>query len=69
MQTNEIPINAYTIKGFCRAFGIGRSLAYAEITAGRLRIRKAGRRTLVLKVDADAWANSLPMRAGGTHDA
>lgn len=61
MLTQAPPTNAYTIAAFCRSFGIGRSLAYSEIAAGRLRVRKAGRRTLVLKADAEAWASNLPV--------
>ena len=56
MKGNE----AYTIQQFCRAFGIGRSLVYKEIAAGRLYSRKAGRRTLVLRSDAESWAAALP---------
>ncbi|AZO23843.1 DNA-binding protein [Mesorhizobium sp. M1E.F.Ca.ET.045.02.1.1] len=52
--------NAYTVAAFCDAYGIRRNSAYLEIKAGRLEIRKAGRKTLIRKVDADAWLNSLP---------
>ena len=51
---------AYTIAEFCASYGIGRSLAYEEISSGRLRTRKVGRRTLVLFADAQAWARALP---------
>jgi len=54
---------AFTVNEFCVRFGICRSLFYAEVRAGRLKTRKAGRRTLVLRRDADAWAEALP--AGG----
>lgn len=60
MQPDPSPISAYTIKDFCAAYGIGRSLAYDEIKAGRLKARKVGNRTLILRVDAEEWANSLP---------
>lgn len=50
----------YTIHDFAKAFGIGRTKLYEEINAGRLRARKAGKRTLILKTDADDWVNSLP---------
>ena len=52
--------HALTIKDFCAAFAIGRSLAYREIAAGRLNAKKVGKRTLILKADADAWASALP---------
>ena len=35
---------AFSIPEFCAAVGIGRSRAYEEIKAGRLRILKCGRR-------------------------
>lgn len=60
MQAESI-IKAYTIKDFCRAYGVGRTLVYSEMAAGRLRARKAGRRTLILKTDADAWLDALPL--------
>ena len=61
MQEKNDLIQAYTVREFCRAYGIGRSLTYIEIAAGRLLVRKAGRRTLILKADADAWLASLPV--------
>ena len=57
----DVHIQAFTIPDFCRAYGIGRTRTYAEIAAGRLLARKVGRRTLILKRDAAAWLNSLPM--------
>lgn len=51
---------AFTIAEFCASHGIGKSLAYDEIAAGRLRFRKVGRRTLILAQDAQAWRDALP---------
>ncbi len=51
---------AYTVDEFCETFGVSRSLTYSELRAGRLTARKVGRRTLILKLDADAWLSSLP---------
>ncbi|HAO2891838.1 TPA: helix-turn-helix domain-containing protein [Escherichia coli] len=53
---------AYTVNEFCAVYGIGRSLCYDEMSSGRLPARKAGRRTLILKTDADKWLSSLPAR-------
>lgn len=53
-------IEAYPLPDFCHAFGIGRTKAYEEIRAGRLKARKSGVRTIILAADADAWLNSLP---------
>jgi hypothetical protein len=51
---------AYTIKEFCRTFGVSRTLTYREIGIGKLKARKAGRRTLILVADAEDWAQALP---------
>lgn len=59
--------HAFTLTQFCEAYGIGRTFAYAEIGAGRLKYRKAGRRTLILKQDAMAWADSLPSGGKGAN--
>ena len=45
----------YTILEFCRDFGIGRSFAYDEIKAGRLRTFKVGAATRIAGEDAMAW--------------
>ncbi|WP_245273707.1 helix-turn-helix domain-containing protein [Mesorhizobium sp. WSM3224] len=51
---------AHTILEFGASHGIGRSLVYEEIAAGRLKCRKVGRRTLILAKDAEAWRDALP---------
>jgi hypothetical protein len=51
---------AYTVAEFCAAHGVGKSLVFEEIAAGRLRTKKAGRRTLILAKDAAAWVDALP---------
>jgi hypothetical protein len=50
---------ARTVKQFCTDYGVGKTLTYAEIKAGRLRARKAGSKTLILHEDSEAWARSL----------
>lgn len=57
------PARAYTIEAFCAAFGLGRTSTFAEIKQGRLRARKVGRRTIILAMDAETWAASLPARS------
>jgi excisionase family DNA binding protein len=49
---------AYDIPEFCEAYRIGRTTAYAEIAAGRLRARKVGRRRLIGVNDAEEWWGS-----------
>jgi excisionase family DNA binding protein len=51
---------AFPIIEFCRRYGIGRTTAYAEIAAGRLRAVKVGKRTLISVDAAEAWLVSLP---------
>ena len=51
---------AYSIDEFCEKAGIGRSFAYQEIRAGKLKARKAGRRTLILHDEAEQYLMSLP---------
>jgi excisionase family DNA binding protein len=53
---------AYSIEEVTKLTGLGRSSIYEEIRDGRLRIRKAGRRSLVLPDDLKAWLASLPAK-------
>ena len=51
---------ALTIKEFCDAYRLCREKAYQEVRARRLRAVKLGRKTLILRADAEVWAASLP---------
>jgi predicted DNA-binding transcriptional regulator AlpA len=51
---------AFSIPEFCSRYGVGRSTAYNEIKAGRLKIRKCGRRTIITDEDGEEWLRSLP---------
>lgn len=51
---------ALTVAEFCETYGVGRSLFYEELKAGRIEARKAGKRTLILRDEAERWARSLP---------
>jgi excisionase family DNA binding protein len=51
---------ALSFPEFCRRYGIGRTSAYAEVAAGRLRAVKVGRKTLILVDDAEEWLAALP---------
>ena len=53
---------AYSIDEFCEKAGIGRSFVYQEIRAGRLKARKAGRRTLILRDDGERYLRDLPSK-------
>jgi hypothetical protein len=49
-----------SIRTFCKTYDIGRTSTYAEIKAGRLKARKAGRRTVIAQDDAEEWLGLLP---------
>jgi len=51
---------AYSVSEVVEIVGVGRSYLYGEIKDGRLRIRKAGRRSLIYEADLRAWLASLP---------
>lgn len=40
--------------------GLGRTSIYGAVKSGALKARKAGRRTIVLKSDLQAWLAALP---------
>jgi len=57
---------ALSINEFSRAYGIGRSKIYEELTSGRLRGRKVGKRTIITEVDAEDWLQCLPTVSEGS---
>ena len=61
---------ALTLKDFCDAYRVCRETAYQQIRAGRLRAVKLGRKTLILRADAEIWAAALPeLRTAGREQA
>lgn len=50
---------AMTVKDFCHDYGIGRTKVFEELATGRLKKRKLGRRTVILRSDAEAWLAGL----------
>jgi hypothetical protein len=60
MKSNDDLIGALTINEFIENFRIGRTSTYRLINEGKLRAVKASKKTLILKKDAEAWAQSLP---------
>lgn len=58
-QGPGIPQGNFTIPDFLQWARISRSKAYEEIAAGRLRIVKCGRRTLVPVEEATRWRDAL----------
>lgn len=53
---------AFDIVEAARAARLSRATIFAELNAGRLKARKYGRRTVILRDDLMAWLNSLPTR-------
>ena len=49
----------YTIPQVCEAVSASRSLLYQEIQAGRLRILKIGRKTLITDAALREWVDLL----------
>jgi hypothetical protein len=47
-----------SIAAFCHRYDIGRTMAYAEMAAGRLRFCKVGRSRRVRVDDAESWSIS-----------
>ena len=47
---------AFAVREFCARYGICRQTFYDEIKRGRIKARKLGKKTLVLKSDAESWA-------------
>jgi hypothetical protein len=54
----------FSVNDFCHWAGIGRTAAYAEMKAGRLSAKKVGRRTIILRSEAERWLTSLPPQRG-----
>jgi excisionase family DNA binding protein len=51
---------ALQIQEFCDMYGVGKSTMYEEVKAGRLQVRKIGKRSLIAVDDADRWLANLP---------
>ena len=60
---------ALSIPEFATLMGIGRTKAFAEAAAGRLRTFKVGSRTLIAAPDAIAWRDRLRLQASGAEAA
>lgn len=60
LQGAPIQKLAYSISEAARVAPFCRTRVYEELKAGRLKARKAGRRTLILSDDLAAWLRDLP---------
>jgi excisionase family DNA binding protein len=52
---------AYNVRQVCELSGLCRATVYAAIRNGRLKARKQGARTLVLRDDLHSWLEGLPV--------
>lgn len=60
MQQSEAPRKlGYSIDEFSELSSIGRTKLFEFIKQGRLKIRKAGQRTIILPADGEAFIQSL----------
>jgi excisionase family DNA binding protein len=51
---------AFAVREFCARYGICRQTFYDEVRRGRLRAVKLGKKTIVLRTDAEAWVATMP---------
>jgi hypothetical protein len=51
---------ALTILQFAARYSIGRSKIYEEAAAGRITLRKVGKKTIITVDDAEKWLADLP---------
>jgi len=51
---------AYSLPKFCEKYSVGPTFTYQLIKDKKLRAVKAEGKTLILRRDAQTWANSLP---------
>ena len=59
----------YPIPAAAARLGISRSRIYIELSAGRLRAVKAGRRTLIAGEELSRWIAALPVATFGQKEA
>ncbi|MEP1441601.1 MAG: helix-turn-helix domain-containing protein [Hyphomicrobiales bacterium] len=57
---------AITVKDFLDWARISRTTFYKEVKEGRIPLKKVGKRSLVLRRDAEAWLDSLPDASEGS---
>ncbi len=54
---------AMTVKEFLTWARISRTTFYKEVNEGRIPLKKCGKRSLVMRSDAEAWLSNLPAAA------
>jgi excisionase family DNA binding protein len=61
-EAAPLPALAMSVETFAKSHGIGRTIAYREIAAGRLRAAKVGKRTLITAEAAADWRALISQR-------
>ena len=62
-EISATAVEALSISQACKVAGIGQTRLYAAIADGRLKARKFGKRTLILRSDLLAFLAALPLAA------
>ncbi len=60
MSAEDTGPAALSIAGFCTWAAISRAQTYREVRAGRLVMRKIGKKSIIRTSDAMAWLDALP---------
>jgi excisionase family DNA binding protein len=50
-----------SIKEFCDEYRVGTTRLYEEVKCGRIRLRKLGRKSLIVRDEAERWLKNLPI--------
>jgi hypothetical protein len=58
---NAVPPAAMTVSEFCAWARIGKTKLYSEVKAGRIKLRKIGAKSVILRDDGETWLRSLPI--------
>jgi len=69
-RDDDADIGCFTIPEFCDRMRMGRTTAYAEIRAGRLKVSKVGpKKTIVTRTQARAYQALLEAEAENAPEA
>lgn len=60
-QAAELQREGLSILEACNIAGLGRTKLYEAITAGKLKARKFGKRTIILRADLQEFLAALPV--------
>jgi excisionase family DNA binding protein len=58
---SELQPEGLSIPDACRVAGLGRTKVYEAIADGRLKARKFGKRTIILRADLHLFLKALPV--------